>query len=68
MALGTVEFYDPQDGFGYIRRDGWSEFVFHAEDVQGGDEVVEGQRVQFEEFWGYPGDQGEAIKIRPLPG
>jgi cold shock CspA family protein len=66
MALGIIQYYSPQHGSGYIRRDGWGDYSFEIRDVQGSHEVAEGQPVEFEvgKIWGNTGETGKPIGCR----
>lgn len=51
MAIGTVKWFDPAKGFGFIAPEGGEKDVFvHKTAVQaaGMDTLVEGQRISFE--------------------
>jgi len=48
MATGTVDFFNDTGGYGFIETDDADEDVFfHMEDV-GGDDLEEGQEVEFD--------------------
>lgn len=48
MAKGTVDFFNPSGGYGFIRSDGAEDDVFFHLDDERMDEVVEGQSVRFD--------------------
>jgi len=51
MAIGTVKFFDPGKGFGFIQpEDGDKDVFVHVSAVQGAgmDTLSEGQRVSYE--------------------
>jgi len=51
MAIGTVKFFDPGKGFGFIQPESGEKDVFvHVSAVQGAgmDTLVEGQRVSYD--------------------
>ena len=54
--LGTVKYYNPSKGYGYITRDsGKEDLYFHQSVVQSSGLLVAGQRVQFEIIQGTKG-------------
>ncbi len=68
MALGTVKWFNPDKGFGFIAVDGTSEedvFVHYSE-IQGSGfrTLEENQRVEFDITQGPKGKQAE--HVRPI--
>ncbi|MDY6777817.1 MAG: cold shock domain-containing protein [Candidatus Nanohaloarchaea archaeon] len=60
---GTVDFYHDQKGYGFIKPEGaeGDDVFFHISEVEG-DEVTEGDEVEFETV---EGDKGpEAVEVR----
>ncbi|MEJ5869122.1 cold-shock protein [Pseudokineococcus sp. 5B2Z-1] len=67
MAQGTVKWFNPEKGFGFISpSDGSADvFVHHSEiDMQGYRTLDEGQQVEFEVGQGQKGPQAQGV--RPL--
>lgn len=66
MTAGTVKWFDPSKGFGFITpADGGKDvFVHHSAIVGGADQgLSEGQRVEFESEQGAKGPQ--ATRVHP---
>jgi cold shock protein len=67
MATGTVKWFNPDKGYGFISVDGGGPDVFvHFSAIQAGGyrELQENQRVEFDIAQGNRGPQAEAV--RPL--
>lgn len=64
MAQGTVKWFNPDKGFGFIAVDGGGADVFvHYSEIQGSGfrNLEEDQRVQFEIVQGAKGPQASAV-------
>jgi CspA family cold shock protein len=64
MATGTVKWFNPEKGFGFIAQDGGGPDVFvhySAISATGFRELTEGQKVQFEVTQGPKGPQAENV-------
>ena len=67
MPTGTVKWFNPDKGFGFITQDGESKdlFVHHSDiDRDGFRTLDEGQKVEFEAEAGNKGPK--AVRVRPL--
>jgi cold shock protein len=65
MAQGTVKWFDPDKGFGFINVDGGGEDVFvhfSAIESSGFRSLDENQRVEFEVAQGPKGPQAERVR------
>ncbi|MEV4331657.1 cold-shock protein [Streptomyces sp. NPDC049597] len=64
MATGTVKWFNPEKGFGFIAQDSGGPDVFvhySAINATGFRELMEGQKVQFEVVQGPKGPQAENV-------
>jgi CspA family cold shock protein len=67
VPTGTVKWFNPDKGFGFITQDGESKDLFvHQTDIDrdGFRSLDEGQKVEFETEAGNKGPK--AVKVRPL--
>jgi CspA family cold shock protein len=67
MATGTVKWFNPDKGYGFISREGEDDVFAHFSEIQGeGFKTLdEGQKVEFEVTTGNNGKQ-QAVNIRKL--
>jgi len=65
-VVGTVKWFNPEKGFGFIQRDDGADVFVHysAINSEGYRTLSEGQRVEFEIETGLRGPQ--AYNVRPL--
>ncbi|MEA2513054.1 MAG: cold shock protein [Thermomicrobiales bacterium] len=62
MATGTVKWYDPEKGFGFIAREGGDDIFVHRSALNG--EILgEGDKVEFEVGYGLKGANAENISV-----
>lgn len=65
MAQGTVKWFNPEKGFGFIAQDGGGADVFvHYSAIigEGYRELAENQRVEFEITQGQKGPQADQVR------
>ncbi len=67
MAEGTVKWFNPDKGYGFIEREGGDDLFVHFSEIQGeGFKTLdEGQSVEFTEATGQNGKQ-QATQVRAL--
>ena len=66
MAQGTVKWFNPDKGFGFINIDGGNSDVFvhfSAIDSEGYRSLEENQRVEFDVTQGPKGPQAERVRV-----
>jgi CspA family cold shock protein len=65
MAQGTVKWFNPDKGYGFIAVDGGKDVFVHFSAIQsdGYRSLDEGQRVEFEVGQGQKGPQATAVRI-----
>ena len=63
-SKGTVKFFNPQKGFGFITPDsGGKELFVHANSLDGGtDSLSEGQKVEYVEEEGRKGPEAKNVQ------
>jgi len=63
MARGTVKFFNDGKGFGFITPETGGKDVFvHANNIQGGASLKEGDKVEFEMGQGQKGPQANNVR------
>ena len=67
MAEGTVKWFNPDKGYGFISREGGDDLFVHFSEIQsdGFKTLDEGQKVTFEEAMGNNGKK-QATNVRPV--
>jgi CspA family cold shock protein len=63
MPTGTVKWYNPEKGFGFIERDGGGDDLFVHRSAVGWQTLGEGDRVEFTEGHGPKGPSAESITV-----
>ena len=63
MPTGTVKWYNPEKGFGFIERDGGGDDLFVHRSAVGWQTLGEGDRVEFTEGHGPKGPSAETITV-----
>ena len=63
--IGTVKWFNPDKGFGFINTGGSKDLFFHSKALQGVryDDLREGQKVTFTEGSGPKGPCAENVKL-----
>lgn len=63
MPVGTVKWYDPDKGFGFVaREDGGSDLFLHHTMV-GSEFLAEGDRISFSVGYGLKGERAEDVRV-----
>lgn len=63
MATGTVKWYNPDKGFGFISQDDGGDDLFVHRSAVGGGELNEGDRVEFEVSSSPKGPRAEHVEV-----
>lgn len=64
MPVGTVKWFNPNKGYGFIQPESGNDVFVHISAIQEGDSLEEGQAVEFDITEGRKGPQ--AANVRPL--
>jgi cold shock protein len=63
MAVGTVKWYDPDKGFGFVAREDGGNDLFLHHSVVGSEILAEGDRISFSVGYGLKGERAEDIRV-----
>jgi CspA family cold shock protein len=63
MPTGTVKWYDPDKGFGFVARDDGGNDLFLHHSVVGLESLAEGDRISFTIGYGLKGERAEDIRV-----
>jgi CspA family cold shock protein len=63
MSTGTIKWYDPEKGFGFLSQDNGGPDLFLHSSVVGYETVAEGDRVEFTSGYGTKGERAESITV-----
>jgi cold shock protein len=63
VASGTVKWYDPEKGFGFIEQDGGGQDIFVHRSAVGYEGLNEGDRVEFEVGYGQKGANAVGVSV-----
>jgi cold shock protein len=65
MATGTVKFFNPEKGFGFISREGGSDVFVHFSNIVGSGykSLNEGDKVEFEVAPGKKGEEAQQVRV-----
>jgi CspA family cold shock protein len=64
MTVGTVKWFNPNKGYGFIKPESGDDVFVHVSGIQEGSSLDEGQAVEFDIVQGRKGPQ--AANVRPL--
>jgi CspA family cold shock protein len=64
MTVGTVKWFNPTKGYGFIKPESGDDVFVHVSGIQEGGSLDEGQAVEFDIVQGRKGPQ--AANVRPL--
>ncbi|GBC86845.1 Cold shock protein CspB [bacterium HR12] len=65
MAIGTVKWFSPEKGYGFIAQEGGPDVFVHFSAIEGEGyrNLEEGQRVEFEVTQGEKGPQAAKVRV-----
>lgn len=63
MPTGTVKWYDPDKGFGFVAREDGGNDLFLHHTVVGLETLAEGDRIAFSVGYGLKGERAEEIRV-----
>ncbi|ACZ37708.1 cold-shock protein [Sphaerobacter thermophilus] len=63
MTTGTVKWYDPEKGYGFIARDDGDSDLFVHRSAISGSELNEGDRVEFDVTSSPKGPRAEHVRV-----
>jgi cold shock CspA family protein len=63
MPVGTVKWYDPDKGFGFVAREEGGSDLFLHHTVLGGELLAEGDRISFNVGYGLKGERAEDVQM-----
>ncbi len=63
MPTGTVKWYDPDKGFGFVAREDGGNDLFLHHSVVGLESLAEGDRIAFSIGYGLKGERAEEIRV-----
>jgi CspA family cold shock protein len=64
MTVGTVKWFNPNKGYGFIKPESGNDVFVHASAIQNDGSLEEGQVVEFDVTQGQKGAQ--AVNVRPV--
>jgi CspA family cold shock protein len=65
MPIGTVKWFNPNRGYGFIQPESGDDVFVHASAIQNGDSLEEGQTVEFDITQGRKGPQAANVRRSP---
>lgn len=63
MAVGTVKWYDPDKGFGFVAREDGGDDLFLHHTMVGTEALAEGDRISFTVGFGLKGERAEDVRV-----
>jgi CspA family cold shock protein len=65
MPIGTVKWFNPNKGYGFIQPESGDDVFVHASAIQNGGSLEEGQAVEFDITQGRKGPQAANVRRSP---